>query len=227
MDTEIVKEVARKIEALDALAKLFKNLWYEQIRKDIKDEKIQAYLTVFDDAFPDLNYVIDFVRRSAEVMADSGVAQDQQLKLEEEFEILHSLLIDKESEHVGSEISFEIDPLEDELSSQEKAALESVDQNDIEDLFIDESTDGIGDALDSDGEDDSGDDKEEIEQHGSKNKSDSIGEELGGAKISEDEMLALLDDDVSNDDDALTDDDASKKNDDDSLNEDEIDALFG
>ena len=69
--------------------------------------------------------------------------------------------------------------------------------------------------------------KEEIEQHGSKNKSDSTGEELGGAKISEDEMLALLDDDVSNDDDALTDDDASKKNDDDSLNEDEIDALFG
>ena len=35
MDTEIVKEVARKIEALDALAKLFKNLWYEQIRNDL------------------------------------------------------------------------------------------------------------------------------------------------------------------------------------------------
>ena len=35
MDTEIVKEVARKIEALDALAKLFKNLWYEQIRNDV------------------------------------------------------------------------------------------------------------------------------------------------------------------------------------------------
>ena len=52
MDTEIVKEVARKIEALDALAKLFKNLWYEQIRKDIKDEKILSLIHISEPTRP-------------------------------------------------------------------------------------------------------------------------------------------------------------------------------
>ena len=70
MDRENLRDMVRRLEALEALTKLFNTLWFDQIKKDIRDEKVQAYLMVFEDAFPHMNHVIDFVRRSAELLSD-------------------------------------------------------------------------------------------------------------------------------------------------------------
>ena len=51
MNRSDLRERMGRLETLEALAKLFNNLWFEKIREDIKDTKVQAYLTVFDDAF--------------------------------------------------------------------------------------------------------------------------------------------------------------------------------
>ena len=70
MNREELQEVVKQLEALEALAKLFNSLWFEQIRRDITDSKVQAYLMVFEDAFPNLNHVIEFARKSAAVLTD-------------------------------------------------------------------------------------------------------------------------------------------------------------
>ena len=71
-----------RLEALEALAKLFNNLWFEQIKRDITDSKVQAYLMVFEDAFPHLNHVIEFVRKSADVLTDGSPDREHWSRLQ-------------------------------------------------------------------------------------------------------------------------------------------------
>ena len=79
MNNSDLRELMGRLEALEALAKLFNNLWFDRIREDIKDAKVQAYLTVFDDAFPHVNHVIEFVRRSAGLLSDGYARERRQL----------------------------------------------------------------------------------------------------------------------------------------------------
>ena len=81
-----LQEVVKQLEALESLAKLFNSLWFEQIRRDITDPKVQAYLMVFEDAFPNLNHVIEFARKSAEVLTDGSADREHWSRLQEELE---------------------------------------------------------------------------------------------------------------------------------------------
>jgi len=92
MNREELQEVVKQLEALEALAKLFNSLWFEQIRRDITDSKVQAYLMVFEDAFPNLNHVIEFARKSADVLTDGSPDREHWSRLLEEFESLRLLL---------------------------------------------------------------------------------------------------------------------------------------
>ena len=65
MNADDLSDVAERLEALESLAKLFGNSWLEYAKSQIQDEKIRAYLTVFDDAFPGLDHVVEFVRQNA------------------------------------------------------------------------------------------------------------------------------------------------------------------
>ena len=88
-----------RLEALEALAKLFNNLWFEQIKRDITDSKVQAYLMVFEDAFPHLNHVIEFVRKSADVLTDGSPDREHWSRLQGEFESLRLLLGEEQVQH--------------------------------------------------------------------------------------------------------------------------------
>ena len=130
MNRNELHELMERLEALEALAKLFNNLWFERIREDIKDTKVQAYLTVFDDAFPHMNHVIEFVRRSAGLLSAGDAGQEQWARLQSEFDYLHRLLNQPE------EMVAAVAPPA-ELSTEEREALETVDQSDIDSLFTD------------------------------------------------------------------------------------------
>ena len=92
LDRNNLRDVISRLEALEALTKLFNTLWFDQIKEDIKDEKIQAYLVVFEDAFPSMNHVLNFARRSVELLSDDDVSRRQWESLEAEFTTLHQLL---------------------------------------------------------------------------------------------------------------------------------------
>ena len=92
MNRNELRELMERLEAFEALAKLFNNLWFDKIRDDIADAKVQAYLTVFDDAFPHMNHVIEFVRRSAGLLSAGDAGQEQWARLQSEFDYLHRLL---------------------------------------------------------------------------------------------------------------------------------------
>mgnify|MGYP001426494913 CR=1 FL=1 len=140
MNREELQEVVKQLEALEALAKLFNSLWFEQIRRDITDSKVQAYLMVFEDAFPNLNHVIEFARKSADVLTDGSPDREHWSRLQEEFESLRLLLGGEEQ--VADDRS---DPLAqipgplggNEISSRAKEALGAVDQGP---LFVEADT---------------------------------------------------------------------------------------
>ena len=69
MNADDLSDVAERLEALESLAKLFGNSWLEYAKNQIPDEKVRAYLTVFDDAFPGLDHVVEFVRQNAPALA--------------------------------------------------------------------------------------------------------------------------------------------------------------
>ena len=79
MDKEDLRGVKDQLEALDSLAKLFEKLWFAKVKNDIQDERVRAYLTVFDDAFPGFNQVVEFVRDSAGPVVDGDIGKVQQL----------------------------------------------------------------------------------------------------------------------------------------------------
>ena len=91
MNADDLSDVAERLEALEALAKLFGNSWLEHTKSQIQDEKIRAYLTVFDDAFPGMDHVVEFVRQNAQALA---AGEDVQ----ENFAGLAQALLQRESE---------------------------------------------------------------------------------------------------------------------------------
>ena len=76
MNADDLRDVAERLEALDSLAKLFRNSWLEHAKNQIQDEKIRAYLTVFDDAFPGMDHVVEFVRQNAHALAAGEDVQE-------------------------------------------------------------------------------------------------------------------------------------------------------
>ena len=94
MNADDLRDVAERLEALEALAKLFGNSWLEYAKSQIQDEKIRAYLTVFDDAFPGMDHVVEFVRQNAPALA---VGEDVQ----ENFASLAQALLQRETKGAG------------------------------------------------------------------------------------------------------------------------------
>ena len=76
MNADDLRDVAERLEALESLAKLFGNSWLEYVKNQIQDEKIRAYLTVFDDAFPGMDHVVEFVRQNAHALAAGEGVQE-------------------------------------------------------------------------------------------------------------------------------------------------------
>lgn len=76
INADDLRDVAERLEALESLAKLFGNSWLEYAKNQIPDEKVRAYLTVFDDAFPGLDHVVEFVRQNAHALAAGESVQE-------------------------------------------------------------------------------------------------------------------------------------------------------
>ena len=91
MNADDLRDVAERLEVLEALAKLFGNSWLEHTKSQIQDEKIRAYLMVFDDAFPGMDHVVEFVRQNAQALATGEDVQ-------ENFAGLAQALLQRESE---------------------------------------------------------------------------------------------------------------------------------
>jgi len=159
MTKEELREIVAQLEAVESLTKLFKNLWFDQIRERVQDEKVRAYLMVFDDAFPAMNHAIEYVCRSAEHVNAGNISGVQK-----EFSHLIQNLLDKEVElepaldggdddgELSADIFTEEPVMESELSDEERIALESVDQDDIDSLFTggDEKSALTNDGADTD-----------------------------------------------------------------------------
>ena len=76
MNADDLRDVAERLEALESLAKLFGNSWLEHVKNQIPDEKARAYLTVFDDAFPGMDHVVEFVCQNAHALAAGEGVQE-------------------------------------------------------------------------------------------------------------------------------------------------------
>jgi hypothetical protein len=277
MDNKDKSLIVSRLEGLEALATLFKNMWFDQVKLEIKDEKIRAYLMVFEDVFPLLNHVSAFGRQCAEILDSENLNKDHLQQIQTAFDQLNSKIqgtpintATKRTEAVEiadpidnlfkQEVQVNTDIVSDDLSTAEKKALAAVDQSDIDALFVSddgppkktraedidalfgdipddeveleiddepgEATDTVTDAVPevSDALTPEEDDEEESE------------EEEASAGISEDELANLLDDDemppkAKPKAKAKTKAPEQQKipeiADDESVNQDEIDALFG
>ena len=199
MKKEDLNDVVERLEALDSLAQLFKNLWFAKIKDEIKDEKVKAYLMVFEDAFPGLDHVISFVSKNAKNLSESQVYQ-----VKEEFEIMSQSLLSREIA-MDLELEEDIDPvifneetIEDEtdvgsVSEDELKDLTGVDKGTVDDLFTESEenisdSDDLEDLLSEDGEEDEIDIDELLDT------GDEGGEEAEAQDISEEEMATLMDD---------------------------------
>ena len=141
MDADELRDVEERLEALESLAKLFGHSWLEYVKSQIQDEKIRAYLTVFDDAFPGLDHVVEFVRQNAPALAAGEGVQ-------ENFASLAQALLQRQVEDAGlptsdAEVVGEITAPDDSRADAEKsiqAAPDDTDEN-IEVLRGDEQED--------------------------------------------------------------------------------------
>ena len=96
MNKDDLRDVVARLDALESLTKLFKNLWFDHIKGEIQDEKVKAYLMVFDDAFPGVDHVIEFVRKNATALSAGD-------KVQEDFEVLtQSLYYHKTHRHFNN-----------------------------------------------------------------------------------------------------------------------------
>jgi hypothetical protein len=188
MNRSEIRELMGRLEALEALAKLFNNLWFDRIRQDIEDPKVQAYLTVFDDAFPNMNHVIEFVRRSAGMLSGGEASQEQWQRMESEFDYLHRLLKAQAEDVDSPTASLAATEPEGDLSQRERQALESLEQSDIDSLFEEEEEYELEEEEDAPsiaGEMiDEGEDLDESEalEVAALLESDNLGEEAGDAE---------------------------------------------
>ena len=205
MKKEDLNEVVERLEALDSLAQLFKNLWFGKIKDEIKDEKVKAYLMVFEDAFPGLDHVVSFVKKNAKNLSESQVYQ-----VKEEFEILSQSLLNREIA-MDLDLEDDIDPgifeeeslEEDEttnIPSERIKELAVVDQEDIDDIFTDTETDDLEDLL-SDESDTETDDLEDLLSDESDTETDDLEDLLSDEGDAEtDDLEDLLSDDGDEDD---------------------------
>ena len=152
MNTDDLRDVVARLDALESLTKLFKNLWFDHIKGEIHDEKIKAYLMVFDDAFPGVDHVIEFMRKNAKAISKGE-------KVQEDFEVFSQTLLKREIERdldftedfdpeLFEEESIEDEEIEEEdLTEAEREALETSGQGgDIDALFVEESSSEAEDA---------------------------------------------------------------------------------
>ena len=141
MNADELRDVEERLEALESLAKLFGHSWLEYVKSQIQDEKIRAYLTVFDDAFPGIDHVVEFVRQNARALAAGEGVQ-------ENFASLAQALLQRQVEGAGlltsdAEVVGEITAPDDSRADAEKgiqAAPDDTDEN-IEILRGDEQED--------------------------------------------------------------------------------------
>ena len=149
MNKDDLRDVVAHLEALESLTKLFSNLWFDHIKGDIKDEKVKAYLMVFDDAFPGIDHVVEFVRKNANAFSSGDEVQDG-------FAMLSQSLLNREIEtdldfddEVGPESYGEEDlkeeKIDEELIIDQQEALETIVQEDIDALFVEKSADAAED----------------------------------------------------------------------------------
>ena len=145
MNKDDLRDVVARLEALESLTKLFRNLWFDNIKGEIQDEKVKAYLMVYDDAFPGMDHVVEFVRKNASALSSGDKVQDG-------FEMLTQSLLNREIEtdldfddevdpELFAEDSLEEEELDEELTVDEREPLETVGQGDIDALFVEQSAD--------------------------------------------------------------------------------------
>ena len=207
MKKEDLNDVVERLEALDSLAQLFKNLWFGKIKNEIKDEKVKAYLMVFEDAFPGLDQVVSFVSKNAKNLSDSQVYQ-----VKEEFELLSQSLLNRE---IAMDLVLEndIDPgIIDEKSLNKETDVVSVSEDELEDLAVGDQgaiddlfTESDKDNSDSDDletliSDENSADLDDLEENEIDidellDTEDEGDEEVEAQDISDEEMAAILDDD--------------------------------
>ena len=106
MNADDLRDVAERLEALESLAKLFGNSWLDYVKSQIQDEKVRAYLTVFDDAFPGMDHVVGFVRQNAQALAAGEGVQENfaelaQVLLQREIEDADFIAAENDAEVVG------------------------------------------------------------------------------------------------------------------------------
>ena len=230
MNKSDMKRLVDNLESLDALGKLFSNLWYPKVKAEIQDEKLRAYLTVFEDAIPGIGNVLQYLKQNADAIATGDIdtarnnlsdladsllngESDQERKLENELDI--ELDSDEFSTDMNEEDNFTSNDL---LSEEQQEALESVGQEDIEVLF--EPSEQAGENQTEEIElDELLADDESIEI-------DSDLDEIT-ADISEDEMSSILEEHTSQGDSSSEETSNKKeKRVDDTDSDNEIDALF-
>ena len=225
MKKDDLREVVERLEALDSLAQLFKNLWFSKIKDEIQDEKVKAYLMVFEDAFPGLDRVVSFVAQNAQHLSESP-----EYKVKEEFEILSQALLNREIA-MDLDLEDELDPdifeeesLEDDASEDASEALGEgqavVGQGDIDDLFADgpdteiSEVDELDNFFDDDEDEASADDLDDL-----------LDDEDEADEEDVEDLLA--DEDSAEDDDDLADLLADDDDDEDAGGEDDLDDLIG
>ena len=230
MNKSDMKRLVDNLESLDALGKLFSNLWYPKVKAEIQDEKLRAYLTVFEDAIPGIGNVLQYLKQNADAIAAGDIdtarnnlsdladsllngESDQERKSENELDI--ELDSDEFSTDVDEEDNFTSNDL---LSEEQQEALESVGQEDIEVLF--EPSEQAGENQTEEIElDELLAEDEDIEI-------DSDLDEIT-ADISEDEMSSILEEHTSQGDSSSAETSNKKeKRVDDTDSDNEIDALF-
>ena len=131
MNADDLRDVAERLEALESLAKLFGNSWLEYAKSQIQDEKMSAYLTVFDDAFPGMDHVVEFVRQNAQALATGEDVQENfaelaHVLLQREIKVAGEVAIERDAE-VAEEI-----PESDDTRADAEENIEAVHSDEQE-----------------------------------------------------------------------------------------------
>ena len=137
MNADDLRDVTERLEALESLAKLFGNSWLDYVKTQIQDEKIRAYLTIFDDAFPGVDHVVEFVRQNAQALATGEGVQ-------ENFAELAQTLLQREIEDEGF-ITAESDAevVEESAAPEEEDTTSADAEENIDAVLDDEQKDAI------------------------------------------------------------------------------------
>ena len=140
MNADDLRDVTERLEALEALAKLFGNSWLEHTKSQIQDEKIRAYLTVFDDAFPGMDHVVEFVRQNAQPLAAGEDVQENfaglaQALLQRESEVENDVEIVEETSAPEGQDDTSVDDEQENATKPTSDEEESKNEDQIDALF--------------------------------------------------------------------------------------------